>query len=129
MKKHLISAKKEETLTREERKTLAQLRTNKSPILFQYKHKIDSKNYPSPFCPLCKRNGLQNIHDTTHLFQCPYIYVPPNKTPICLWNDLEYVTSLLRRWRACGGWPRGGAEWLLVSLAPDLIRERRKKKM
>ena len=91
--------KKEETLTREERRILAQLRTNKSPILFHYKHKIDPTNYPSPMCPKCKIS----IHDTTHLFECPYIYVPKNRTPICLWNDPEYVASLLRRWRTCGG--------------------------
>ena len=37
-------------------RTLAQLRTNKSPFLKSYLHNVDAKMHPSPLCPLC------NIH-------------------------------------------------------------------
>src|SRR6476661_6992114 len=56
--------KDEQTLFRKIRRTLAQLRTNKSPFLKSYLHKIDPQNHPSPLCPLC---NTQN-HDTKHLF-------------------------------------------------------------
>jgi endonuclease/exonuclease/phosphatase family metal-dependent hydrolase len=90
--------KYEETLPRETRRILAQLRANKSPILFSYRHKIDKTNsYPSPLCPLCKTH----IHDTNHLFNCTKIF--SSKTSISLWNDPAYVSSLLMRWRGMGG--------------------------
>ena len=38
----------EETLERDKRTRLAQLRTNKSPFLKSYLNKIDPKSYPSP---------------------------------------------------------------------------------
>ena len=47
-----------------------QLRTNKSPFLKSYLHKVDAKTHPSPLCPLC------NIH--TH--------------------DTAVVTALRDRW-------------------------------
>ena len=34
------------------RRTLAQLRTNKSPFLKSYSHKVDAKSHPSPLCLL-----------------------------------------------------------------------------
>jgi len=83
-----------------QRRILAQLRTNKSPILFSYRNKIDPKNYPSDLCILCKTA----THDSFHLFHCPKLYA--SKTPISLWNDPEYVVSLLSRWRLVGGWRR-----------------------
>src|SRR6476619_2866787 len=54
------------TFLRKTRRTLAQLRTNKSPFLKSYLHKINPRNHPSPLCPLC---NTQNI-DTKHLFTC-----------------------------------------------------------
>ena len=42
------------SLPRETRRTLAQLRTNKSPILISYLHKVDETHHPSPLSPLCK---------------------------------------------------------------------------
>ena len=52
----------EERLPRLTHRTLAQLRTNKSPFLKSYLHKVDAKTHPSPLCPLC------NIHThTTHI--------------------------------------------------------------
>ena len=90
-------SKLEENLPREKRRILAQLRTNKCPILLYYKNKIDSKNYPSNLCKLCKNA----IHDSFHLFHCPRIYA--SKTPISLWNDPAYVVSLLARWELMEG--------------------------
>ena len=50
------------------RRTLAQLRTNKSPFLKSYLHKFNAKTHASPLCPLC------NIHThDTHLFNCTHI--------------------------------------------------------
>jgi len=91
--------KHEEKLSRETRRILAQLRTNKSPVLFWYRNMIDPTNYPSDLCILCK----SAIHDSFHLFNCPKLY--SSKTPISLWNDPEYVVSLLSRWRLMGGLP------------------------
>ena len=51
------------------RRTLAQLRTNKSPFLKSYVHKVDAKTHPSPLCPLCNIH----THDTHHLFNCTHI--------------------------------------------------------
>ena len=42
-----------EILPRLTRLTLAQLRTNKFPVLKSYLHKVDAKSHPSPPCPLC----------------------------------------------------------------------------
>ena len=53
------------------RRTLAQLRTNKSPFLKSYVHKVDAKTHPSPLCPLCKCNI--HTHDTHHIFNCTHI--------------------------------------------------------
>src|SRR5579872_4791467 len=41
----------EETLTRYHRRLLSQLRTNKSPSLLSYLHKINPSEHPSPLCP------------------------------------------------------------------------------
>ena len=43
---HIIIS--EEILHRLTRRSLAQLRTNKSPFLKSYLHKVDAKTYPSP---------------------------------------------------------------------------------
>ena len=48
---HISSS--EEILPRVTHRTLAQLRTNKSPFLKSYLHKVDAKSHPSPLCPLC----------------------------------------------------------------------------
>ena len=59
----------EERLPRLTRRTLAQLRTNKSPFLKSYLHKVNAKTHPSPLCPLCNIH----THDTHHLFNCIHI--------------------------------------------------------
>ena len=57
----------EENLPRHTHCALAQLRTNKSPFLLSYLHKIDASTHPSPLCPLCRTHE----HTTQHLFSCP----------------------------------------------------------
>ena len=79
----------EERLPLLTRCTLAQLRTNKSPFLKSYLHKVDAKTHPSPLCPLC------NIH-THHLFNCTHIRT--TSSPLGLWTDPAGVTALLARW-------------------------------
>ena len=59
----------EEILSRLTRRTLSQLRTNKSPFLKSYLHKVDAKSYPSPLCPLCN----SQIHNTHNLFNFTHI--------------------------------------------------------
>ena len=57
---HTISS--EERLPRPTRRTLAQLRTNKSPFLNSYLHKVDAITHPSPLCP----PSVTSTH-TTHI--------------------------------------------------------------
>ena len=63
----------EERLHRLTRRTLAQLRTNKSPFLKSYLHKVDAKTHQSPLFPLCNIH----THDTHHLFNCTHNIVTP----------------------------------------------------
>ena len=77
----------EEILPRITHHTLAQLRTNKSPFLKSYLHKVNAKTHPSPLCPLC------NIH--THTIPS----TAPTYTPLNLWADPAEVMELLVRWR------------------------------
>ena len=84
--------KSEENLPRNIRRTLAQIRTNKSPLLFTYKHKIEPQTYPNSSCPLCKSNE----HDTIHLFNCTKI--PTQLTPIDLWKNPVRAAALLDTW-------------------------------
>ena len=81
------------SLPRETRRTLAQLRTNKSPILISYLHKVDETHHPSPLCPLCKTHP----HTTDHLFNCTYLYTSSNI--LDLWLSPERVAPLLIRWK------------------------------
>jgi hypothetical protein len=81
--------KEEVKLCRKTRRTLAQLRTGKSPFLYNYKHKIDKNNYPSSLCPLCKNSE----HDIAHLFQCSKL--PTTLCPMDLWIDPVRAATLL----------------------------------
>ena len=65
---HISSS--EEILPRLTRRTLTQLRTNKSPFLKSYFHKVNAKTHPSPLCPLCNTH----IHNTHHLVNCTHIH-------------------------------------------------------
>ena len=91
--------KSEEDLDHGTRRTLAQLRTNKSPLLLSYLHKIAPETYPSPNCPLCDRG----IHDTVHLFQCSVI--PTDLAPEDLWKDPPGAGRLVAEWRGALGRP------------------------
>ena len=81
------------SLPRETRRTLGQLRTNKSPILISYLHKVDETHHPSPLCPLCKTHP----HTTGHLFNCTHLYTSSNILE--LWLSPERVAPLLIRWK------------------------------
>ena len=94
----------EEILPRLTRRTLAQLRTNKSPFLKSYLHKVDAKTHPSPLCPLCNIH----THDTHHLFNCTHIRTtlsPPGSVD----RPPPGVTALLARWtEKLAGGPQAG---------------------
>ena len=93
----------EEILPRLTRRTLAQLRTNKSPFLKSYLHKVDAKTHPSPLCPLCNIH----THDTHHLFNCTHIRT--TLSPLDLWTDPAGVTAMLARWtEKLAGGPQAG---------------------
>ena len=93
----------EERLYRLTRRTLARLRTNKSPFLKSYLHRVDDKTHPSPPCPLCNIN----THDTHHLFN--YTHIRTTLLPLYLWTDPAGVTALLARWtEKLVGRPQGG---------------------
>ena len=81
------------TLLRAYRHTLAQLRTNKCPLLRPYLNKIDEVKHPSPMCPLCKTEP----HTTTHLCNCTNINTQLQVTD--LWTAPVAVGHLLVEWR------------------------------
>ena len=84
-------------------RVLAQLRTNKSPFLKSYLHKVDAKTHPSPLCPLCNIH----THDTHHLFNCTHIRT--TLSPLDLWTDPDGVTALPARWtEKLAGGPQAG---------------------
>ena len=82
----------ETTLPRATCRTLAQLRTNKYPILHSYLNKINDVKHPSPLCPLCKTEP----HTTTHLFNCTNINTQLQVTD--LWTSPVEVGHLLVEW-------------------------------
>ena len=93
----------EQILPRLTHHTLAQLRTNKSPFLKSYIHKVDPKTHPSPLFPLCNIH----THDTHHLFNCTHIRT--TLSPLDLWTDLAGGTALLARWtEKLAGGPQAG---------------------
>ena len=79
----------EENLPRYTRRTLSQLRTNKSPFLISYLHKIDASTHPSPLCPLCRTHE----HTTQLLFSCPQMHT--TLSALDLWRDPSGVAALL----------------------------------
>ena len=74
--------------------TIAQLRTNKTPFLKSYIHKVDAKSHPSPLCPLC------NTHThTTHIISSTApIHIRTTLSLLDLWTDPVGVTAMLARW-------------------------------
>ena len=98
---HIISSEK--ILSRLTRRTLALLRTNKSPFINSYLHKVDAKSHPSPLCLLCNTH----THDTYHLFNCTHIRT--TLSPLDLWTDPAGVTALLAKWTdKLDGGPQSG---------------------
>ena len=85
---HIISF----ILPRLTRRTLAQLRTNKSPFLKVCLHKVDAKTHPYPLCPLCNTH----THDTHHLFNCTHIRT--TLSPLYLWTYPAGMSAPLARW-------------------------------
>ena len=79
----------EENLPRPTHCTLAQLRTNKSPFLLSYLHKIDASTDITPLCPLCRIHE----HTTPHLFSCPQIHT--TLSTLNLWRDPSGVATCL----------------------------------
>ena len=82
----------ETTLPRATRRTLAQLGTNKCPLLRSYLNKIDEVKHPSPLFPLCKTEP-----HTTHLFNCTNINTLLQVTD--LWTAPVEVVHRLVEWR------------------------------
>ena len=118
--------KKEETLPHSTRRKLSQLRTNKSPLLMTYLHKIDPANHPAANCPLCNDPN----HDSLHLFNCPDI--PTTLTVWDLWTDPVGVAALLDVWGGSWAGPERGSEILCVlthgmgSTKAVIVQKRRK---
>ena len=88
---HISSS--EEILPRLTRRSFAQLRTNKSPFLKSYLHKVEAKSHPSPLFPLC----YTHTQDTHHLFN--FTHIRNTWSPMDLWTDSVGVMDLLARWR------------------------------
>ena len=76
-------------LSRETRRTLAQLRTNKSPLLVSYLFSIGDPRHPSPLCPLC----LMHDHTSSHLFECKSL--PTSLSSLDLWTNPDKVEPFL----------------------------------
>ena len=82
----------EASLPREMRRTLAQIRAMKGPLLRAWQHDIGAVEDPN--CPLC---GL-GAHTTEHLFFCPNIVT--DLTPADLWRRPVQAADLVQRWQA-----------------------------
>ena len=78
---HISSSEK--ILRRLTRRTLAHLRTNKSPFLKSYLYKVNAKLYPSPLCPLCKTHtrhtSSHQLHPHTHHIVTPEFVDRPHR--------------------------------------------------
>ena len=79
---------RERDMTRQERTTLAQLRTGFCSGLNSYLHVIGAAE--SPLCPCCR----QAEHTVQHLFQCPEH--PTDLTPLALWHRPGRALEFLR---------------------------------
>ena len=119
----------EQTLPRKVRRTLAQLRTGKSPFLNNYKHsrKIDPKVNITSNCPLCQLSE----HNVQHLFTCTKL--PTTLSLLDLWNNPVEVAALLEAWELRIGdvrdsagwtawWPPHAVEWTLLLLLVNMIQ-------
>ena len=87
----------ETTLDHHTRRTLAQIRSNKSPFILSYLNKISPSSYLSPSCPLCQTH----IHDPPHLFTCPIISTTLG--PESMWTNPVRAAELLDHWTVLMG--------------------------
>ena len=86
----------EENLPRHTRRTLAQLRTNKSPFLLSYLHKIDaSTQCTHPITTLPPLSHSQTYYTTS--LSCPQIHT--TLSALDLWRDPSGVAALLDDWQ------------------------------
>ena len=85
-------AKSETSLPRGSRRTLAQLRAQKCPLLRVYLRNIGAADDSS--CPLCGHDP----HDVTHLFECRHIQT--QLTPLDLWRNPVEAAALVNEWEA-----------------------------
>ena len=93
----------EDILFRLTRRTRAQLKTNKSPFLKSYLHKVDAKTHPSSLRPLCNTR----THVTAHLINCTHIRT--TLSPLDFGTDPAGVTALMaRRTKKLAGGPQSG---------------------
>ena len=79
----------EDILPRLTRRTLARLRTNQSPFLKSYLHKVDTKSHTSSLCP----HYNTHTHDTHHLFNCTHIR--STLSPLDLWTESSPLARLM----------------------------------
>ena len=93
-------SKTEQALPHYTRRLLAQFRTNKSPILHEYLHKITPETHTTQNCSLCH----SQVHDTKHLFDCPRL--PTDMGPEALLDNPGRAYGLLARWSDQLGWVR-----------------------
>ena len=95
---HISSSEETSRLTR---RTHVQLRTNKSPFLKSYLHKVDANHIHHHYAP------LQHPH-TRHT---PSLQLNPqthHTVTLDFWTDPAGVMELLARWRYAGWWIKGG---------------------
>ena len=92
----------EEILPRLTRRTLAQLRTNKSPFSNHIYTKSTPNHIHHHYVP-----SVTLTHNTHHLFN--YTHIRTTLSPLDLWTDPNGVTALLARWteKPAGG-PQAG---------------------
>ena len=90
----------EETLPHLTHRTLAQLRTNKSPFLKSYLHKIDDKTHPSPLCP----------HTSTHT-----THIISSTAPTYSSHCHPWISGQTRRSYCTTGQMYGEAGWWTTS--------------
>ena len=93
---------RERELPRTMRRTLAQLRALKGPLLRAWQHDVGAAEDPS--CPLC----VLGAHTTEHLFNCPNIRT--ELTPEDLWRCPVQAAELVQQWQAALEAVQGAAE-------------------
>ena len=72
---------------------LAQLRSNKSPLLQSYLHTVNPETYTSQ-CPIC----LSHTHDTNHFFNCSQLPTEHNSTS--LWKKPLEAAEVTQEWKS-----------------------------